>query len=80
VPGLYCAGTQNGESQYSFTSMETAVVNAVALAAKLGGEPFVAEVQWTLNGRILVIFLIIIAMVVIYYGVRTLRAAPAEVL
>lgn len=69
VGGLYNAGTQNGESQYSFTSMETAVVNAVSLANKLGGEYFSIETQWTLNSRIL-FAVVILLVILVYFAVR----------
>jgi hypothetical protein len=77
MAGLYNVGTQNGESVYSFTSMDTAVVNAVALAAKLGGEHFTIETQWTLNGRIFaaaMIILVVILCVLFYRNVVKGRA------
>ena len=66
IKGLYNAGTQNLKSQYSFTSMETAVVNAAGLANLIGGEYFAPETPWTLNGRILVALLLVIALVCLY--------------
>jgi hypothetical protein len=70
ITGLYNVGTQNGESQYSFTSMETAVVNAVALANKIGGEYFSIETQWTLNSRIL---FVVVVICIIYFLINVFR-------
>lgn len=71
IVGLYNVGTQNGKSKYAFTSMETAVVNAVELAQTLGGENLGVAYQWTLNERIMLIFIIVLMIVIIYYiGVK----------
>lgn len=66
IRGLYNAGTQNGKSQYAFTSMETAVVNAHALAHEL--EPDLRSkypiiVPWTLNELLGAIVLTVIILV-----------------
>jgi hypothetical protein len=38
VSGVYNLGTQNGFSKYAFTSLESAVSNAIALYNKLEGK------------------------------------------
>lgn len=71
IRGLYNAGTQNGKSQYAFTSMETAVVNAHALAHEL--EPSLQSkypilVPWSLNellGVAIVLIIVILFAVLI---------------
>ena len=69
-PGLYNAGTQNGKSQYAYTSMETAVANATALANELAPEtrsmlqPIPA---WTLNQALLLALVIVIVLVCVVY-------------
>jgi hypothetical protein len=81
VPGLYNLGTQNGRASYSFTSMESAVSNALALAHEL--EPsakarFPLRRLWRLSdtiravlGAVLVVVLCII-VVPFLTGRRTL--------
>jgi hypothetical protein len=67
IRGLYNVGTQNGKSQYAFTSTETAVVNAHALAHEL--EPSLHSeypiiVPWTLNQLLGVVILLIITIII----------------
>lgn len=66
IRGLYNVGTQNGKSQYAFTSMETAVVNAHALAYEL--EPSLQSkypiiVPWTLNQLLGVVLFVIVILI-----------------
>jgi len=77
VTGLYNAGTQNGQAVYSFTSMESAVVNAVELARLLDPEvSFSKVVPWTLNQRITtILILLIIILVCIFIGWKKLFSA-----
>lgn len=60
--GIYNAGTQNGQAQYAYTSMETAVANGAALANMFAPETS-ADVKpvlaWTLNQAILLAIVII---------------------
>jgi hypothetical protein len=72
VSGLYNLGTQNGKSQYSFTSMETAVVNATALAHELEPETRVHPIvyAWTVNYLIAVIVIVIVCIIAVWVWVR----------
>jgi NAD(P)-binding Rossmann-like domain len=72
VNGLYNLGTQNGKSQYSFTSMETAVVNATALAHELEPETRVHPIvhAWTVNYLIAVIVIVIVCIIAVWVWVR----------
>ena len=81
IKGLYNAGTQNGKSQYAYTSMESAVVNAHALAHMI--EPNSKRFQiinaWTLNGVLLVILLIIIIISSVYYYRKVQRVIGTKI-
>lgn len=73
VRGLYNVGTQNGKSQFSFTSLETAVVNAHSLAHML--EPASAQWPiinaWTLNQIIIIAIAVILIIIVVGYFLFT---------
>lgn len=75
INGLYNVGTQNGKSQYAFTSMETAVVNSHALAHFL--EPtlekqYPIKIPWTLNEIIGVIILLILLIIILSIMIRSI--------
>lgn len=70
IKNLYNVGTQNGKALYSFTSMESAVVNAVSLAHTLDESTKMQKIinPWTLNQRIvLILVLILVLSFTIYY-------------
>ena len=67
INNLYNCGVQNGKSSYSFTSMESSVVNAIALVRELIPE---SKKEWEIkNGTTLrsVILIIIILVLVILF-------------
>lgn len=75
IPSIYNLGTQNGYSWYNFTSMESAVINGMALAHKL--DPSTRDSFKIQNGstltrtvRILLIFLILIVILIYLYKHR----------
>lgn len=69
VKNLYNVGTQNGKSQYVYTSMESAVVNAHALVHEL--EPFSKKYPiidaWTLNWVLVVVLLVVLLVSSVYF-------------
>lgn len=70
---MYNCGTHNGESSYSFTSMESAVVNAFILAHKLVPESknkYIVKEGYTAHSMIKIIIVLIVAIVVFYFMYR----------
>lgn len=70
VANLYNAGAQNGNSPYSFTTLETAVSNALVLAYQLDPktkEYYPFQGLWTLRQalKILIIILFLLLLVII---------------
>jgi NAD(P)-binding Rossmann-like domain len=67
VAGLYNVGTQNGKAQFSFTSLETAVVNAHSLAHLLDPKtqqwPIINA--WTLNQILLIVLVVVLSIIII---------------
>jgi hypothetical protein len=61
TPHIYNVGTHNGKSPYVFTSLESAVANAHALAHDLEPETQIYPISqaWTLNWIILIIILVV---------------------
>ena len=78
--GVYNAGTQNGQAQYAYTSMETAVANGAALANRFGCTDVKPVLAWTLNQAILiVIVLICIVCLGVYAFTLQLPMKPQQV-
>lgn len=67
VQNLYNVGTHNGFSSYSFTSMESAVQNAMVLAERITSKKIKIKWFYTLNHLILIILLLIAVTTIIYY-------------
>jgi hypothetical protein len=63
---LYNCGTQNGNSNYYFTSMESAVSNAKILANKLEPKNLNLKLKNTINFTNYVYFLILIFIAIIF--------------
>lgn len=68
MPGVYSLGTHNGHSPYSFTSMESAVSNALVLTNELEPSTFVALLSpWTLKPILAIVLplLLLLAFILI---------------
>jgi hypothetical protein len=70
IHNLYNCGVQNGNSNYSFTSMESAITNAISLVHQLIPESknkyIIKEIR-TLKETILFIIILIIILCIIYW-------------
>jgi hypothetical protein len=60
---LWYVGTQNGRSYYNFTSMESAVTNALFALNEMEGVNFSIEAPWELTEFLRLIFIIIIIII-----------------
>lgn len=63
ISNLYNVGTHNGHSEYSFTSMESAMQNAVYLFNQLNKKQITIDGIYTVNYLIFVIMIIIILVI-----------------
>ena len=66
INNLYNVGTQNGKSNYAFTSMESAVQNAVNLLQTEFGINYGIRNGWTVN-QLLIVLIVVFIMVGNYY-------------
>ena len=69
---VYNLGSHNGQSYYVFTSLESAVTNALFLAQKLELQTFTPKKLVTLKDVIFIIVLIIIVLLIIYMYYKNL--------
>jgi len=69
---VYNLGTQNGKSSYNFTSMESAVMNAIYLYCILEDKKYKIQKGWKLKDGINIILLLLVAIVLLVYFIITI--------
>lgn len=62
--GIYATSTHTGKSHYSFTSMESAICNAIYIVNKLTGSEIPIKKLWTVDFFIRLFFLILILILI----------------
>jgi predicted NAD/FAD-dependent oxidoreductase len=70
---LYNLGTQNGNSYYVFTSMESATTNAMVLANKFINQKVNIKKLLELKDMIVIIFVLIIFLIIIYLNLKKIK-------
>lgn len=66
IDNLYNVGTHNGKSSYAFTSMESAITNAIMLYNLLTKSNYSISSMWQLTDVIQLLFLISITFLIVY--------------
>ena len=75
IKNLYNVGSQNGQSDYSFTSMESAVSNAITLAHILDPDckkKFKIQKLFKLKYLILIIMIIILSIIIVLFFINNI--------
>lgn len=70
VPGLYTVGSHNGQSWYDFTSMESAVCNALAFCNTQPRVQLPILAAWTLKQLVLLLALLVLLLMITFTRAR----------